>query len=261
LKGVKTKVQDARFKQTLRKIDRLLELAPEYILNPSRIWHVARGAHPGVLVTLDKPWLRQLNVNTVLDVGANTGQFAQVAHTVFPKARIYAFEPLPSCQDQLREKMKGAERFQAFGTAIGRENGRVTMHESASSPSSSILPMTNEHAEAFPWTEEGREIEVDLRRLDYFLPQMQLEGLVLLKIDVQGYSMEVLMGASETLARVDLVLVETSVVTLYEGESTFDDVYQFLKDAGFTFTGVLDQLVHPESGAILQIDAIFQKAP
>jgi FkbM family methyltransferase len=247
-------------RKALRKADRLIELAPEFVLHPSRIPQVLGGVHPGVLVTLDKPWLKRLGVKTVLDVGANTGQFARVAHIVFPDARIYSFEPLPSCLNQLNDRMKDVERFQSFGSAIGSKDERITIHESASSPSSSILPMTRNHTEAFPWSEGGRDVEVELRRLDYFLPKMQLDGPVLLKIDVQGYSMEVLRGAPDTLAKADLVLIETSVVTLYEGESTFDDVYQFMKNAGFSFTGVLDQLVHPETGAILQMDAIFRKA-
>ena len=134
------------------------------------------------------------------------------------------------------------------------------MHQSASSPSSSILSMTDEHAEAFPWTAGEAEVEVEIHRLDHFLPQLRLERKVLLKIDVQGYSLPVLHGAPETLLKVDTVIVETSFTELYEGEANFDQVYRFMVDAGFRFMGLLDQLAHPESGAPLQGDAIFRRS-
>lgn len=120
--------------------------------------------------------------------------------------------------------------------------------------------MTGAHTEAFPWTEGGVDLEVDIHRLDYFLPTLHLEGTVLIKIDVQGYSLNVLRGANQTLASADMVLVETSFVGLYDGEATFDQVYRFMVDAGFQFAGLLDQLEHPKSGAILQGDAIFLRA-
>ena len=80
------------------------------------------------------------------------------------------------------------------------------------------------------------------------------------KIDVQGYSMPVLEGATETLNWADTVIVETSFVKLYEGESTFGQVYRHLVDAGFEFVGLLDQLEHPRTGAILQGDAMFRRS-
>ncbi len=247
-------------KQALRKIDRLVEIAPDYVLHPSRVAKVAKGVHPGVLPTLDQPWLRALRFGTILDVGANTGQFSFATRSVFPSARMYAFEPLPRCFADLARRMKDDARFDAFQAAIGSSDGRIAIHESAASPSSSILSMTESHTEAFPWTDGGRDIEVDLRRLDSFLPELELTEPVFLKVDVQGYSMEVLRGAVETLKHCALVVVETSIVTLYEGESSFDDVYIFMKDAGFRFCGAIDQLRHPETDEILQVDAIFRRA-
>lgn len=246
-------------RQIGRKAGRLVELAPEYVMHPKRIRHVVDGVHPGILPTLDVPWLRAVQPQTILDVGANTGQFSFAARKVFPKASIYAFEPLPGCLQTLQERMDGDAGFRAFPFALGSEDGEVTIHESASSPSSSILTMTNQHVEAFPWTAGGRDVVVGLRRLDSLLPELDLVSPVLLKVDVQGYSLEVLNGARETLRACDLVIVETSVATLYEGESSFDEVYRLMHDAGFRFAGVLDQLEHPGSGAVLQVDAVFRR--
>ena len=247
-------------RNTLRKSERFVELAPEYLLHPGRVKQLVKGVHPGILPTLDVPWLKAIAPRTILDVGANTGQFTFAARQVFPAATIYAFEPLPACVATLRERMASDRAFTAFACAVGSEDGRITIHESASSPSSSILPMTDAHTEAFPWTEGGRDIDVELRRLDSVLPELTMIAPVMLKVDVQGYSLEVLKGATATLQSCDLVLVETSIATLYAGESSFDEVYAFMREAGFRFGGFLDQLVHPQTGAILQVDAIFQRA-
>lgn len=253
-------MNDPRIRKALRQADRLIELAPHYITHPSRVRQALRGLHPGTLPSIDQPWLRDFGIRTVLDVGANTGQFAQVAHYVFPDARIHAFEPLPSAYQAMMERMAGVEEFQAYQTAIGERDGTVTFHQSASSPSSSVLDMTSAHTEAFPWTQGETDIEVEIHRLDHYLPGLAIEPKLLLKIDVQGYSLPVLQGAQQTLDLADLVFVETSVTPLYEGEATFDQVYRHLAGAGFAFTGVLDQLTHPETGAILQMDAIFQRS-
>ena len=252
-------MSESRIIHLVHKVDRALDVTPQLIRNPSHIRAGLKGIHVGVLGALDKAWVREVRFSVILDVGANTGQFARAAHYVFPEARIYSFEPLPSCLDDMRRRMSGVSNFTAFGTAIGNEDGSITIHQSSSSPSSSILPMTKVHTSAFPWTEGGKDIEVEIHRLDFFLPQMDLSGKVLLKIDVQGFSQQVLLGAPETLKQADTVFIETSFVKLYDGEPTFDETYRFMRDAGFEFIGFLDQLEHPKTGAILQGDAIFRR--
>lgn len=244
-------------KKIRRQAGRALDVSPQLVRNPSYILAGLGGVHIGVLEALDKPWLREIGFSTVIDVGANTGQFARAAHHVFPDARIYSFEPIPGCLETMKRRMQGISGFEAFGSAIGNEEGTITIHQSAFSPSSSILAMTSEHTDAFPWTAGGTDVVVEIHRLDSFLPRMNLDGKVLLKIDVQGFSQQVLLGAPLTLARSDMVLVETSFVSLYEGEATFDQTYRLMTDAGFSFIGFLDQLEHPGTGRILQGDAIF----
>ena len=244
---------------TVRKLNRALELGPQLVRKPAHVREVFRGLHPGSLVTLDKPWLRALDFDVVLDVGANTGQFAQVAHYVFPRARVFSFEPLPDCRQQISNRMKNVPGFHLFPAAVGNEDGTITIHQSASSPSSSILAMTEEHTTAFPWSEGGTDLEVPIHKLDHFLPELDLRGKVLLKIDVQGFGLEVLRGATATLPQVDTILIEASFVRLYAGEASFDEIYAFLTNLGFEFTGLLDQLEHPETRQNLQGDAIFRR--
>jgi FkbM family methyltransferase len=242
-----------------RMANRAIELGPELVQNPKRIAGVVRGLHPGSLVSLDVPWLRTFGPVVVLDIGANSGQFAAVALHIFPNARVFSFEPLPQCVAAMRKKIGANSRSTIFPYAVGNDDTTITINQSASSPSSSILPMSETHAEAFPWTGQSTPVEVPLRKLDSLLPDLALSGRVLMKIDVQGFGLEVLKGAVETLRQVEMVFIEVSFVPLYEGEPTFDDINAFMRDAGFTFSGLLDSLTHPESRQPLQGDAIYRR--
>jgi FkbM family methyltransferase len=246
-------------KKLKRMVDRAVELVPELVQEPRRIVGVAKGLHPGSLVSLDVPWVWAFDPDVVLDIGANTGQFGQVALHVFPRARVLSFEPLPECVQAMGKRIGANPRFRIFPYAIGNADTTITIHRSASSPSSSILPMNEAHTSAFPWTEGREPVEVPLRRLDSLLPDLGLTGRVLMKIDVQGFGLEVLKGAVATLQRVDMVFIEVSFVSLYEGEPSFHDIYAFMRDAGFAYSGLLDSLEHPETKEALQGDAIFRR--
>lgn len=249
---------------TLRSLHRMrsmgsrgLDLAPQLIRNPRLLYGGLRGINIGLLGALDRPWIRRFGIETVIDVGANTGQFSSAVHIVCPTAKIYAFEPLPDCVERLQERMKSVPRFQAFATAVGNDSGTVRMHRSNFSPSSSLLEMTSVHKEAFPWTAETSETDVKISTLDSFLPVLDLTEKVLLKIDVQGFEREVLLGAVQILQKAALVFVETSFGHLYEGASAFSDIYESMVSSGFEFRGFLDQLEHPNTGQPLQGDAIY----
>ena len=67
---------------------------------------------------LNQPWFQSLHIATVLDIGANTGQFSAMIRIVLPRAYIHAFEPLPDCYDRLKKRMAGDARFTAHNLAL-----------------------------------------------------------------------------------------------------------------------------------------------
>jgi len=227
---------------------------------PIVVSSVTKGVHIGELVKLDKAWVRRAGIRTIIDVGANCGQFALAAGAVIPDARIYAFEPLPDCCKKLRQKAKAHGICEVFEVALGKQRGRVDFYRSSSHKSSSVLSMSELHRAAFPWTAGNSTITVEMRCLDDFVDQMVVSPKVLLKLDVQGYENEVLKGASRLLPLVDYVLTEVSFDTLYDGQATFSDVNTLLSTAGFSYAGSLDQLLSPIDGRILQADALFVNA-
>lgn len=218
------------------------------------------GPLPGAMVReLRAPWVQALGIATVLDAGANIGQFATAARAAFPAARIVSFEPLPDCFAQLRRRFRRDARFQARQLALGARNEERELQRSAYSPSSSLLPMDDRHRAAFPSTAATTAVRVPVRRLDDELQGLDLAAPILLKLDVQGAEMEVLEGARGTLERCSLVLLEASLRRLYVGEALFADVQAYLGGAGFTLAGLAGSLRDPRDGRMLQVDAMFER--
>jgi len=204
-------------------------------------------------------WLQDLHIATVLDVGANAGQFAEMIRAIIPQAMIYSFEPLEECFQTLAARAVSLKPFRCFQQALGEQDGIVTMHRNDFSPSSSFLPLAERHRDAYPFAQRTTDIRVSLRSLDSFAPELSLRTPVLLKADIQGYELNMLSGAEKTLSLVEAVILETSFVELYEGQPLFHDIYRFLHDRGFVYAGSMEQVADPASGIPLQSDAVFRR--
>jgi FkbM family methyltransferase len=214
----------------------------------------------GIDTRPNERWLRDLHFATILDIGANTGQFADDARKLSADAMIYSFEPLRECFEQLQESHRLDPRFKAFHMALGEEAGEVVMHKNEYSQSSSLLPMAELHKRAFPQTRNVAPEKVRVARLDDLASELVLKRPMLVKIDVQGFEAKVILGAKKTLEKADALIVETSVEPLYEGQPLFDDVYRMLVDMKFRYRGNYNQLLSPDDGRVLQADAFFTPA-
>lgn len=194
-------------------------------------------------------------VRTVIDVGANRGQFAAFSVRRFPGATIHCFEPLPGSADRLARwaATLPAERVVLHRAALGAADGRATMRVSNEDDSSSLLPFGARQQRL--GTFEVARADVEVRRLDRILRADEIARPCLLKIDVQGYELEVLRGAEGLLGRIDEILVECSFVPFYEGQALADEVIAYLRARG---RDVRSQ--HPsitDRGRILQADILF----
>jgi FkbM family methyltransferase len=205
----------------------------------------------------DYKWLQERNILTVLDIGANIGQFAQLIHEILPQARILSFEPLPDQFKQLERLTEKIPLLRCYPFAAGSENSEKEINANEFSASSSLLPMTELHTSSFPFTLHSVAQKAHVRTLDSVLPETALQKNVLLKIDVQGYEMEVLKGAERVLGHVDVIIIETSFQELYRGQPLFDEIYQCLVRKNFTFHGSMEPVFSTINGEVLQFDAIF----
>lgn len=211
-----------------------------------------------------RKWLLdRYGVKTVLDVGANSGQFAQILWEIGYRGEIVSFEPLPDAYAVLEANAAASGRaWQARKLALGERDSRSTIHVAGNSYSSSILPMLARHERAAPESRYVRDVEIEVTRLDaIFLPAWRAGGGVYLKIDTQGYEKQVLEGAAKSLPFIDTIQLEMSLSALYEGEMLFDAMYGLLTSKGYRLVAIEPGFSDSEDGELLQVDGIFHKFP
>lgn len=206
-------------------------------------------------------WLRQFDIHTVLDIGANVGQFVDEIERFLPDAYIFSFEPLKNAYVDLSKRQLRRSNFKAYNMGFGDSNGNHIINNYAYSLSSSFLQMAQVHKDAYPGSADSKAEVVIMRRLDDFINEerIDLKPNILLKIDVQGYEDRVLRHGLETLKKSSVVIIEVSYQVLYEGQLLFDELYAFFKNEGFHFKGTLGTGYHPTTGSPLFADAIFTR--
>ena len=195
---------------------------------------------------------------TVIDVGANRGQFAVFARRMWPDARLLCFEPLPDARRVLSVVANQLGNVRVFPYALSDESGEQRMRVAQADDSSSLLTATRRQVDAFPKTVKVGEVPVDAKRLDELTETLELPHPVLLKIDVQGAELQVLRGASEMLHDADDALIECSLVELYEEQSLIDETIEFCRNQGFRIRG-LSQPSRGPDGTPLQCDVLFRR--
>ena len=227
-------------------------------LLPRAAWR--RGLWHGVGASVEhEPVIAGLDVATVVDVGANIGQFSLLVAALHPRARIIAFEPLPDAASRYRRLFAGDGRVRLHRAALGPDRGEATLHVSAHDDSSSLLPIGEAQARMFPGTQEVATVTVPVGPLGDFVSRDEIVAPALLKIDVQGFELAVLQGAVTLLDTFEWLYVEASWIALYEGQALADEVTDFVMAHGFVLVGTHNRTDAPD-GTPVQADFLFRRA-
>jgi len=197
--------------------------------------------------------IERLDVDLLIDVGANQGQYATRFRQLGYDGDIVSFEPLDAAFSTLTRSAQHDARWQVRQLAIGSENGTATLHVSENSVSSSLLDVGEVHLAAAPSSNQTRDEEVTVTTLDDALAGTPFKS-AWLKIDTQGYESEVLAGATESLTRVSVLQCELSLVELYVGQPHYLDVLQRIESLGFRTVRVTPGFADPDTGDLLQFD-------
>jgi FkbM family methyltransferase len=201
----------------------------------------------------------ELGVDTVVDIGANRGQFALCARRLYPNAKIFSFEPLRIPAKSYRKLFGKDPRARLIGKAISNAQGSASMYVSRWDVSSSILPFAQAQHDNFPFTEESRRETVSVATLSDCLGGDDIKGTALLKLDVQGYELTALHGCQELLAKFRYIYVEASFVELYVGQALAADVIGYLFSKGFRLICVAN-LSKGKAKRPIQADFLFVAA-
>ncbi len=219
-----------------------------------------RGLRHGVAATIEHWPLRGMAApRTVVDVGANKGQFTLFALEAWPGCRVIAFEPLPSPARRFRKILATHPDVRLFERAVGPSTGEATIHVSARDDSSSLLPIGEQMVALFPGTGELGTRQIRVAPLDQDLRPEDIGGPALLKLDVQGFELEALKGCAGLLPSFEWAYVECSDVQLYVGQALRGDIEVFLGRHGFRPIAASNRFETPGLG-LVQCDVLFARA-
>ena len=203
--------------------------------------------------------IRHVGANLIFDIGANRGQFAKELRSGGFTGTIVSFEPLTDAHQQLEAASHSDTHWLIHPrVALGNEDGEILINIAGNSASSSVLPMLEAHSSAANGSAYVGEERVHITCLDSLADQyLPPDSKLFIKIDTQGYEWHVLDGAVETLKAACGVLLEISLVPLYEGQQLWRDFIDRMESCGFTLWAIQKGFIDPRTGRSLQVDAIF----
>jgi len=202
-------------------------------------WRVQRHPQTAYLQKL----FALMGTDCVLDVGANLGQYRDfVRDEVGFQGKIVSFEPIPAHAQAMRERAGGDPDWIIENCALGAASGKATLNVMSSTTFSSFLQPKHSETRLFDASNEVRErIEVQVKTLDDILPGLvKLHNVqsVYLKLDTQGFDLEVVRGAAQSMQRIRALQTEASVRPIYEGMPHFSTVLQELEAQGYKPSGI-----------------------
>jgi FkbM family methyltransferase len=248
---------DDHEKKSMTKL--LLKAAKLAALLRVSAWRNALQRHRVAAGAEHLPVLRQLTgCRTIVDIGANRGQFALVARHCFPAARIVSFEPLPGPAAIFRRVFADDHAVKLHEAAVGPQSVWSTIHISARDDSSSLLPIAPLQSAMFPGTAEVSTTEVAVAPLNAFIEALDISAPALLKLDVQGFELQALAGCEPLLSHFDWVYCECSFVELYAGQKLAAEVIDWLSDRGFRLRGMFNP-AYDGAGQAIQSDFLFRR--
>jgi FkbM family methyltransferase len=201
-----------------------------------------------------KELLDDAAITTVIDVGANEGQFAQDLRKIGFKGKIISFEPGKNAFDILKANAAKDNLWTCYQYALGEKEGLMTFYIPKDTKLSSLLPSDQVG-------EGGTTEEVQVKRLDDVIQTAAVTGVkerFFLKLDTQGFDLEVFKGSTALLGEVEGLLSELSVLPLYQGMPPYKEALSIYENAGFTIRSlsIVARNWHKE---VVELNAIMQR--
>jgi FkbM family methyltransferase len=200
-------------------------------------------------------------IDCVLDIGANIGQYAKSLRELGYRGKIVSFEPLPQAYDRLKKNSEKDVLWEvAPRTAIGDKDGEIEINISGNSEASSVLNILDSHLKMSSDFAYVSSETVKLNKLDTIAKSYVKEAnSIYLKIDVQGYELQVLEGASQILPKVSGIQLELSLTPLYDNQPLWNETLEKMKHLDYELYAIVPVFTDMKTGKLLQMDGIFCK--
>lgn len=198
--------------------------------------------------------LKNLKFSHVIDVGANNGQFSLAISYLYPSKKILAFEPIKSCYLKYKNIFSNFSNVTIRNYALGKKNELRQIYITDHNDASSFFEPKLLSKIFFENTKQN-----ELCRIKTGKNVIQKKYLInsLLKIDVQGFELDVLKGFADNLKHVKFIYVELSHVELYKNQPLFNEVLDYLNLKGFILSNVYNK--YSSSDELIQADYLFTK--
>ena len=178
--------------------------------------------------------IKFMNINKILDIGANVGNYGIELRKYGYNGKIYSFEPINEIFDKLNEKVSTDKDWFTYNFALGDINTLSEINISQVSDTSSILELLPEQIKNAPSSIYVRKEKIQIKKLDSIFDNITCdEDRVMIKIDTQGFERKVLEGANEILHKISIIQLELSFIELYQNETLFFEMNSYLNSKGF----------------------------
>lgn len=205
-----------------------------------------------------KKYLDLYSISDVIDVGANIGQFGVLLREAGYKNKIISFEPLKDSYVTLQKRCAKYKKWDCFPYGVGSEKGKLKINVSRNKVSSSILEVTSLSTVADEQTTFESSSTIEIITLDEFLKdKLNSEKSIYLKIDVQGFELEVLKGSLELLKNIKIIQLEMSFVALYKNGPLYKEIVSWMENQNFELYTIIPDFRDVDSGRMLQADGVF----
>lgn len=220
-------------------------------------YEISRINKEGTHIYRLKKYIDLLNINLVLDVGANKGQFARKVRNIGYEGKILSFEPLNEVYEELMINSLNDKKWDIHPKcAVGNSNSDILINVSKNFASSSVLNILDEHLNSAGDSKYINSYTVNQIKLDDIKIEKDYNS-IFLKIDVQGYELDVLKGAEQLLKNVSLIKVEISFTKLYQDSTNWKSLIDFLFQKGFEIWDIENGFRNPNNFKLLQSDIIL----
>ena len=235
---------------TLKKIYKLLKLIK------SRFWR--KGLLNGIAATVElENMIKNIDPETIIDIGSNKGQFIMLIEKIFPGKTIYSFEPITDVLEKQKKFFNYKKNIFFHNFALGSVSSTKEFFVTKRMDSSSFFKINTTENQSKDYEIQTKK-NIQIKTLDDVMVNKEIIKPVLVKIDVQGYELEVLKGLDETLSKVDYLLIEVSENEMYINQPKSDEIIKYLENRNFHIVKQGAQLKIDNTNFI-QRDLLFKK--
>ena len=212
---------------------------------------------------LAKAW--HYPIEMFFDVGANDGDTTVRARRDFGSCQVIAFEPHPKTFGHLKERTKKIPNVELLNLALGSEVGAKTMFEYGDNSKINSLISNAQYTTRFRHNQASGKVAVNCTTIDRFCAERCIKRIDVLKVDTEGFDLEVLKGAISMLAQqaIKFIYFEFNDIKSRSGTSggAIIPIDQLIRPHGYRFIATYNDYVIPEGELFLVSNALYAVPP